>query len=111
MDFATMRIVILLVGWLILIIGSIYIFIKGKKVYDLIKGSLIGKVTKTLVLTMLLEMYSLGVVCTAYMFTEKRSFYLILPIFIIWFASFIATIKMVKLAQAETKKLVENDNQ
>lgn len=34
---------ILGIGWPVLIAGSIYLFVKGRGVYKLVKGSLIGK--------------------------------------------------------------------
>jgi hypothetical protein len=103
MSLSMMRNIILGIGWPILIIGSIYIFVKGSQVYNMVKGSLIGKITKTLVYTMLVEMYSLGIVSTAFMFYEEKSAYLILPIFLIWFVSFIATIKVIIKAEKEAK--------
>jgi len=103
-----MRNLILGIGWPILIIGSIYIFIKGRKVYQLVKGSLVGKITKVLVYTMLVEMYSLGIVSTAFMFTDERSTYLILPIFLIWFITFAASLKVLNNAEQETNKLTNN---
>ena len=61
------RSIVLMIGWPVLIAGSLYLFIKGKHVYNLVKGSLVGKVVRILVYTMMVEMYSLGIVCTAYM--------------------------------------------
>lgn len=99
------RNLILFVGWPILITGSIYIFLKGKGVYQLVKGSLIGNLTKTLVYSVLIEMYSLGIVSTVLMFCEENSVYLVIPIFIIWFISFIATLKVLRQAKIEADKL------
>lgn len=65
-----MRTLILAIGWPILVIGSIYLFYRGRKVYSLVKGSLVGRITRTLVITMLVGMYSLGIVSTAYMFAD-----------------------------------------
>lgn len=99
------RNLILGIGWPVLIAGSIYLFIKGREVYRLIKGSLVGRITKTLVYTMLVEMYSLGIVCTAYMFARPKSVYLILPVFLIWFVCFIWALKVLIKAQEETEKI------
>lgn len=99
------RNLILAIGWPILIAGSIYIFVKGRGVYSLVKGSLVGKLTKTLVLTVLVEMYSLGIVCTAYMFCDENGVYVVLPVFLIWFVVFVATLKVLRNAKKEAEKL------
>jgi len=104
---AMTRSIILGIGWPVLVAGSIYIFVKGRGVYNLVRGSLIGKLTKTLVFTVLVEMYSLGIVCTAFMFVDERSSYLVLPVFAIWFVAFIASIKVLRDAKKETEKLTE----
>ncbi|MCX6721264.1 MAG: hypothetical protein NT026_01535 [Candidatus Staskawiczbacteria bacterium] len=96
---------ILGVGWPVLIAGSIYLFAKGNGVYKLVKGSLIGKLTKVLVLTILVEMYSLGIVTTALMFCDERGIYLGLPVFLVWFVVFILTLKVLGDAQKEVDKM------
>jgi hypothetical protein len=106
MSLEMLRNLVLGIGWPILIAGSIYIFVKGRQVYQMVKGSLVGRITKVLVYTMLVEMYSLGVVCTAYMFSDVKSTWLVLPIFLVWFIAFIASLKVLRAAEAETKKIV-----
>lgn len=98
-------ILILVIGWPILIAGSIYVFVQGRRVYTLVKGSLIGNLTKTLVLTVLVEMYSLGVVCTAFMLFDQRSVYLILPVFLVWFIVFVKSLKVLRQAKIEAEKI------
>ncbi len=97
--------IILAVGWPVLIIGSIYLFIKGKHVYALVKGSLVGKVVRILVITMMVEMYSLGVVCTAFMYSSARSVYIVLPIFAVWFVMFVWSMKVLMNAEREARAL------
>lgn len=105
MSLELLRNSILLIGWPILIAGSIYIFVKGRQVYLLVSGSLIGKISKVLVYTMLVEMYSLGIVCTAYTFAEPKGVYIVLPVFLFWFIVFIWSIKALKSAADEAKKI------
>lgn len=102
------RNIILIIGWPVLIAGSIYLFVQGRKVYSIVKGSLVGNITKTLVVTMMVEMYSLGIVTTAYMMQNIKNVYLGLGIFIIWFILFIWTIKNLKAAQKEVSKITDN---
>ena len=99
------RNLILIIGWPVLIGGSIYLYIKGREVYNMVKGSLVGRVTKVIVYTMLVEMYSLGIVCTAYMFCEPKGVYLVFPVFAIWFIMFIWSLKVLVKAGKEAKKL------
>ncbi len=98
-------IIILAVGWPILILGSIYLFIKGKHVYELVKGSLVGKVIQILVYTMMVEMYSLGAVSTGFMLCSKTGTYVVIPVFIIWFIMFFMTMKVLMNAEKEARAL------
>ena len=97
--------IILAVGWPVLIIGSIYLFLKGRHVYALVKGSLVGKVVQILVYTMMVEMYSLGIVSTGFMLCSKTGTYLVIPVFIIWFIMFIITMKVLMNAEKEARTL------
>ena len=99
------RNIILGIGWPVLVAGSIYLFIKGRDVYKMVKGSLIGKLTKVLVLTILVEMYSLGIVTTALMFCDERGIYLGIPVFTAWFVVFIMTLKVLGDARKEVNKM------
>jgi len=105
------RTIILAIGWPILVIGSVFLFIKGKKVFQLVKGSLVGNVTKALVSTMLVGMYSLGIVATVLMFCdEKIGVWTVLPIFAAWFGTFVWTMKILSKAQKEAAKLSGEEN-
>ncbi len=100
------RNIILIVGWPVLILGSVYLVIKGKNVYQLVKGSLVGKVTKVLVISMLVGMYSLGIVATTLMFCDVTvGVWVVLPIFLAWFATFVWSLKVLVQAQKETEAL------
>jgi len=104
----TMRNIILFVGWPVLVAGSIYVFVKGKGVYSLVKGSLIGKLSKTLVYTMLIEMYSLGVVATFFLYCSLESaLYVVIPVFVVWFINFLIAVKVLNYATAEVKKMAQ----
>lgn len=101
-----LRTIVLVVGWPILVAGSIYLFIKGRKVYQLVKGSIVGNVTNALVMTMLIGMYSLGIVSTVLMFCDKeRGVWVVLPIFLVWFVSFVWALKVLRKAQQDADKL------
>ena len=99
------RNLILGIGWPILVGGSILLFLKGRQVYQMVRGSMVGRITKALVFTMLVEMYSLGIVCTAYMFADAKSTYLVFPVFMAWFVVFLWSLKTLFDAESETRKL------
>ncbi len=101
----TIRTLILFIGWPILILGSVYLFIKGRSVYNMVKGSLVGKITKALIVTMLIEMYCLGIVCTAYMFDLPNAVYIVIPVFLSWFIVFLWSIKTLISARHEVDKI------
>ena len=97
--------IILVIGWPVLIIGSIYLFIKGKHVYTLVKGSLVGKVIRVLVYTMMVEMYSLGIVSTGFMYCSIKGIYIVIPVFLVWFIMFIITMKVLMKSEREARAL------
>ena len=99
------RNLILIIGWPVLVFGSVMLFIRGRAVFVLVKGSLVGKITKTLVITMLVSMYSLGIVATFYLFSCDFSVYIVLPVFIAWFITFAMSFVTLKKAKEETEKL------
>ena len=99
------RNLILIIGWPVLVGGSIYLIVKGRHVYALVKGSLVGNIVKALVISMLMEMYSLGIVCTFYMFSDPQSAYIVLPIFAVWFVVFIWTLKVLFDAEKKARQL------
>jgi len=112
MNLITMtRNLILIVGWPILVIGSIYLLmtVRGKKIYQMIKGSLVGKLISVFLWNMLIGMYALALVSTAYMFDNNRSVYLILPVAIVWFAGFVWAIRTLKQLEEEVKKLSKGE--
>lgn len=96
------RNIILIIGWPVLIFGSFFLFAKGQKTYNMVKGSLIGKVVKAMVITMIVEMYSLGIVSTFYMFcAPKQGVFIVLPVFLIWFIMFVWSLKVLINAEKE----------
>ena len=49
-------------GFSILVLGSIYLIVEAVRVHRLFADSIIGKLVKTLVVVVIIELYSLGVV-------------------------------------------------
>lgn len=107
MSIELMRTIVLGVGWPVLIAGSVYLFIRGRHVYRLVKGATIGRVSKTLVFTMLVEMYSLGAVSTALMFCDDNGVYLVVPVFVVWAIVFVQSLRTLGAAQKEIEALTK----
>ena len=102
----TVRTIILVIGWPVLMAGSAYLFIKGRQVYEMVRGSMIGKITKALVITMMVEMYSLGIVTTAFMYENVQKGVIIgIPVFVIWFIMFVWSMKTLIAARNEIHKM------
>ncbi|MCX6723659.1 MAG: hypothetical protein NT155_00600 [Candidatus Staskawiczbacteria bacterium] len=58
-----------------------------------------------MILTILIEMYSLGVVTTVLMLVYEPGIYLGLLVFAIWFVVFIMTLKVLGDARKEVEKM------
>jgi hypothetical protein len=92
---------VFLIYWPALIIGTIYLLVRGGYVYRMVKGSLIGKITRVFIYTMFIGMYSLGVISVVFLYYQPSAAYLIFPIFVIWLAMFLWSFKV--LVEAEKK--------
>lgn len=102
------RNIILGVGWPLLIAGSVIVFTTGKDVYQHVAAGLIGKVTKTFVVSMIVGMYSLGIVATVLMFADVKYTWLIIPVFGVWFWSFVKSLLAIRSAKQEIDDMTKN---
>ncbi len=105
MSLETLRTVILGVGWPILIIGSIFIAIQGWLFYESLKGSVFARLVLPSVFGWLVTMYSLGVTATFYMVNDVSGTRIVLPIFLVWFVTFVALILVTFRWSKEAVKL------
>lgn len=87
---------ILWAGLVILIAGSIYLIIEGYHVHKLFADSVIGKLVKTLVVVVLVELYSLGVVSFAFVNFFPRGVLVLLPIVGLWIVCLIYSIYAIR---------------
>lgn len=86
----TLRTVILLVGWPILIGGSIYLYSRSYKFYLAVQKNAWGRLVLAMVTGWLLTMYSLGLVSSAFMYVNpQEGTPIVLPIFGLWFITMI----------------------
>ncbi len=91
----------------VLVIGSIYLIIEGYKVHKLFAESIVGRLVKTLVVVLLIELYSLGIVCFAFVTLYKRGVWVVLPIVILWIISLLFAIVSVRSAKQQVSGLVK----
>ncbi|OGZ43573.1 MAG: hypothetical protein A3J55_01515 [Candidatus Ryanbacteria bacterium RIFCSPHIGHO2_02_FULL_45_17b] len=77
------------IGWLVLVFASLFILIKSWLFYRETKGSPFGKLVAAANAGWLITMYSLGLVCTFYLFRDIASLRIIFPIFVVWFVTLV----------------------
>lgn len=96
----------LTIGWLVLIIANVYIFIKGRHVYKIIKGSMLGKITEALVYSTLVNVSCLGIISTFYLLVAPEQFLRVLMIFVVWFVVFVWSLIVISKANKEARRIV-----
>lgn len=89
----------------LLVLGSIYLIIEGYRVQQLFADSVVGRLVKTLVTVVVIEMYSLGVAAFAFVYFNPKNVLILLPIAILWLVSLGIAIFGVNSAKKETYKL------
>lgn len=95
------------IGIGVLIAGSIYLIIEGVKVHRLFAESIVGRLIKTLVVVLLIELYSLGLVSFAFVRFYPKGMIFILPIIFLWMVSLGYAIFAVRFAKHEVNKLTQ----
>lgn len=91
----------------LLVLGSIYLIIEGYKVHKLFADSIVGKLVKALVVVLLIQLYSLGIVCIAFMTFYKKGVWVLLPIVSLWIISLGFAIVAVRSAKKQVSGLVK----
>lgn len=90
-------------GFVILVLGSAYLVAEAVQVHRLFAESIIGRLVKTLVVVVLIELWSLGVVTYAFWIFYKQGLYMLLPIVAMWIMCVIYSIYAVKAARGKLK--------
>ncbi len=94
-------------GFAILIVGSIYLIIEAMRVHRLFANSIVGRLVKTLVVVVVIELYSLGVVSYALINFFSRGVAMLLPIVGLWILCVIYAAYAVRSARTEVGALVK----
>ncbi len=96
----------LITGLVILFFGSVYLIVEGYRVYKIFQESIIGKLVKTLVVVLLVELYSLGVLSILYLFASKfQGVEVVLPIAGLWILSLLYAIVAIRTAKKQVTKI------
>jgi hypothetical protein len=93
-------------GFAILVLGSIYLIVEAVRVHRLFAESIIGKLVKTLVIVVVIELYSLGVVTYAFLNFFERGIYILLPIIGLWILCVIYSAYAVRSARTDVGSLI-----
>lgn len=91
----------------LLVLGSIYLIVEGIKVHKIFADSIVGRLVKTLVIVLLIELYSLGIVCFAYITFYPKGVVVLLPIVLLWLISLIYAIFAIRGAKLEVTRLMK----
>lgn len=93
---------ILIVGIVLLFIGSIYLIIEGYRVYKLFAESIVGKLVKTLVVVLIIMLYSLGLLSVLYLLaTSGEKLEPLIPICGLWILNLAYAVVAVKKAKKQ----------
>ncbi len=95
------------VGIVALVLGSIYLIVDGVRVYKIFAESIVGRLVKTLVVVLLIELYSLGLVSFAFVNFYPKGLLFILPIIFLWIVSLLYAIFAIRSAKLEVTKLTK----
>ncbi len=91
----------------LLVLGSIYLIIEGYKVHKLFADSIVGQLVKTLVVVLIIQLYSLGIVCFAFLIFYAKGIWVLFPIVILWMICLLFAILAVRLAKKQVTNLVK----
>lgn len=99
--------IFLWVGLGLLVVGSGYLIAEGIKVNKLFAESIIGRLVRTLVIVLLIELYSLGIVCIAFLRFYPKGTVVLLPIVVLWVISLIFSIFTVRSTKSQVVGLTK----
>ncbi len=95
------------IGIAVLIIGSIYLIVEGVKVHKIFAESIVGRLVKILVVVLIIELYSLGLVSFAFIRFYPKGMIFILPIVFLWIVGLAYAIFGIRGAKREVVNLTK----
>ena len=97
--------VMLWAGWLLFIGGTIYILLRGKTLLNMVKGSLIGRLTVGLMVGFFVELLSVLILCTVLLSMSEQNAYMVLPFFLAWIIVFFFAWKVMRKTRQSIEKM------
>jgi hypothetical protein len=91
----------------LLLLGSIYLIVEGYNVHKLFAESIVGRLVKTLVVVLLIEIYSLGIVLFVIFSYYPKGTVVVLPIVVLWLVTLVISIFSVRSAKHEVTQLIK----
>jgi len=101
-----MATIFLWVGLGLLVAGSLYLIYEGYMVHRLFANSIVGRLVKTLVIVLVVELYSLGVASFAFISFVPNGVFVLLPVVFLWICSLAYAVYAVRLAHKEVSQLI-----
>jgi hypothetical protein len=89
------------IGLGLLVVGSVYLIVEAYRVHKIFNDSIVGRLVKTLVVILLIQLYSLGTVSFAFLRFSPRGTVVLLPIVALWIFTLIFAIFSVRSAKRE----------
>ncbi len=93
-------------GLTLLVIGTAYLIVEGVRVNRLFAESIVGRLVRTLVVVVIIELYSVAIVTYAYLMFYPEGVLFILPIMLLWIVSLLYAIFAVRAAKQQVSKLI-----
>lgn len=91
----------------LLVVGTAYLIIEGVRVNKLFAESIVGRLVRTLVVVVIIELYSVAIVTYAYLVFYPEGVLFIMPIMLLWVVSLVYAIFAVRAAKQQVTKLIK----
>lgn len=106
MNLELIRTVILVVGWPVLVVAAVIFFASSYKFYLRTHKLALGKIIVASSISQLISMASLGIVATAFLYTNlDTGLRIVFPVFMVWFAVIVATYIISRRWTGEAEKI------
>jgi hypothetical protein len=91
----------------LLFIGSVYLIIEGYKVHKLFAESVVGRLVKSLVVVLIIEVYSLGIVLYYFLTFYTKGLIALIPIVFLLLVSLAIAVFSIRSAKKEVVSLIK----
>jgi hypothetical protein len=95
------------ISLVVLVLGTIYLITQGIKVHKLFANSIVGRLINILVVVLVIELCSLGIVCFAFLSFYPKGSIVLIPIVFLLIVSLGFSIYGIRSAKMEVFKLTK----